>query len=142
MAAYPGVARGYACRLSAIGALLPSGTHKNQTMPASATTVSTPPTRTKFKMLRRVLAAGRVVVEAIQQHLVRRRADLVGRRLHQPQPQVAAGKLDAVEIAGDLALRRQDHDAAGVDVLVLLGVVDVAKADGGGQLLDGLGPCP
>ena len=88
---------------------------------------------------RRIFAGGRVVVETIEQHLVRRRADLVGRRLHQPQPQVAAGKLDAVEIAGDPALRRQDHDAAGVNVLILLGIVDVAKPNGTGQLLDRLG---
>ena len=78
-------------------------------------------------------------METIEQHLVRGRADLVGRGFHEPQPQIAAGKIDAVEIAGDSALRRHEHDAAGVNVLILLGIIDVAKAHGAGQLLDRLG---
>ena len=87
----------------------------------------------------RILAAGRVVVKAVEQDHVGRRSDLFGRGFHESEPQIAGGKLNAVEVAGYPALGRENHDAAGVDILVLPGIVDVAKADGEGQLLDRVG---
>src|ERR1700730_4633951 len=40
----------------------------------------------------------RVVVEAVEEHLVDGRADAVAGRLHQPQPDVARRELDAVQV--------------------------------------------
>ena len=89
----------------------------------------------------RVLSRGRIVVKAIQQHLIRRRADSFIRRFHQSQPHIARRILDAVEIARDPPGRRQNHDGAAVRVLVGQRIVDVAEAHRVGQsLARSLGP--
>src|SRR5712692_2854653 len=80
-----------------------------------------------------VLAAGRVVVVAVQQDLVRRRADPAIGRFHQPQAQIARRIVDSVEIPRHPAHWRQQHDGAAVRILVGHGVVDVVEADGVGQ---------
>ena len=72
-------------------------------------------------------------MKAIEQNLVDRRADLILRRLDQPEPQVATGILDVVKVARDFAGRREDHDPAGMDELVLLRVETIAETDGIGQ---------
>ena len=46
------------------------------------------------------------------------------------------GVMDSVKVAGQLALRSENHDAAGVSELVGHGVVVVTEPDGFGQLVD------
>ncbi len=91
--------------------------------------VATPPARTTRITARLYLPRGRVVVEAGQQQLVDGAADLVIRRLHQRQLQVARPVLDAVEVPRQPAVRRHDHDPAGVRVLPDRLVVGVPEAD-------------
>ena len=83
-----------------------------------------------------VPAARRVVVKAIQEDIVDRAADLPIGGLDQRQPQIARPVLDAVEVVRQPALRRRDHDAAGVRELTDRRVVGVAKADRAGQRRD------
>src|SRR5207244_13614252 len=76
-----------------------------------------------------VLARGRVVLEAAQDHAVQRRPHLALRGFDDGQPQLARGKLHAVQVAGDPAVRAQDHAHRGVLVLLRLLVVPVAKTN-------------
>ena len=82
---------------------------------------------------RAVLTGRRIVVETEQENFIDRRADLIVRRLHQSQADIARRILDAVEILRHPALRGEDHDGAGVGVLVGLRVVLVMEADGVGN---------
>ena len=100
--------------------------------------VSTPPSAHEIQHGRAVLAGRRVVVKTEQQNLVDRRADLVLRRFDQPEPQIAAGIMDVVEVTGDFAGRREEHDPRCMRELIALRVVRVAKADRVGQPLDRL----
>ena len=110
----------------------------------NAITIAIPPTNRKAAPAaphqvhgdRAVLAGRRIVVEAEQENLVHRRADLIARRLHQAQADIARRILHAVEILRYPALRGQDHDGAGVSVLVGLRVVLVMEPDGIGQRAD------
>src|SRR5204862_1062274 len=52
---------------------------------------------------RAVLAGGRIVVEAEEQHLIDCRADPVRRCLHEPEPAIAGRGLHPVEVAGEVA---------------------------------------
>ena len=64
-----------------------------------------------------VLAARRVVVEAVEEDRVDRSADLSGRGLDEAEAEVARRVLDAVEVAGEPALGRRDDDGARVGEL-------------------------
>ena len=79
-----------------------------------------------------VFAGQWVVAIAEQQELIDRIADGAVGCFDEAPAQVARGVVDAVEIARQFAFRRQHHQAAGVDVLVGVFVVFVAKADGCG----------
>ena len=57
-------------------------------------------------------------------------------RLEQPEAHVGRVVLDAVEVARDVPLRRQEVDGRGVRVLLLPLVVVVLEADGVGDLAD------
>ena len=54
-----------------------------------------------------VAAGHRVVVIAVEQQRVDRRADLAGRRFDEREPQIARAVLDAEQIARQPAVRRQ-----------------------------------
>ena len=82
--------------------------------PPMPSTVRTPPSRTRFITMSAVAAALRVVVEAVEQQLVDRRADVPLARFDQRQPQLLRRVLDAVEVARQPALRRRDQHAADV----------------------------
>src|ERR1700689_4988124 len=60
-----------------------------------------------------VLSAGGVVVKTEQQNLVDRRADLVGRSLHQTQPDISRRVFHAIEVFRKTSLGSEDHDRAG-----------------------------
>src|SRR5579863_9663179 len=77
-----------------------------------------------------VLAVRRIVVEAVEQHLIDRRSDGAARGFVEAQTNVASLVLDAVEIARYAPGGRQEHDGAGMDVLIRVGVVGVVEADG------------
>ena len=76
------------------------------------------------------LPSGRVVVEAVEEDLVDGRADLPGGGLDEAEAQVARRVLDSVEVAGEAAVGRRDHDGARVGELVA--VLVVAEAESGG----------
>src|SRR5205085_3984650 len=71
-----------------------------------------------------------VVVVTEQQNVVDGRADLSGRGVHQAQAHVAAGIFDAVEVAGDAAIRGQEQDAAGMGEQIGFRVVAKAEVRG------------
>src|SRR4029079_6959270 len=77
-----------------------------------------------------VLPARRVVVEAREQKLICRTADLPIRSLDERQAQIARSVLDAVEVMRQPAVRRHHHDPARVRELPGVRVVGVAEADG------------
>src|SRR5262245_6226395 len=79
----------------------------------------------------------RVVHITIKNDLIGERSDLSRRSVDHAEAQVARRVFDPVKITRDLALRRQDHNAAGVGVLLRHRVPDVTKADGLRQRLDG-----
>src|SRR5579883_351621 len=76
-----------------------------------------------------VFGGGRIVMVAEQQNLIRSRANPVLRRLDQTSFQVFRLKLHTVKIAGSPALRREHHDAASVQVDVVVRIVPIMKAD-------------
>src|SRR5438445_6168510 len=83
------------------------------------------------------VAAGlRIVVIAIEQHLIDRRADLAGRCVDERESQIARAVLDAEEIARDPSLRRQHDDACGMGELPEALVPDVAEARRFGEPID------
>ena len=94
------------------------------------------PIRDRVEDRHAVLPDARVVVIAEQQHLVGDRAELVVRRFDERQAEIARREIDPEEIAGHDALRRRDVDRRAVRVLLDVGVVGVAEADGVGQRLD------
>ena len=117
--------------------------HASHSSDASTTTVSARPPH-QIHHRHGVLARLRVIAVAEQKRPIdHRRADLVLRRLHQTQTEVAregAGVIriaEGDEITGYLSLRRQDDDATWVGEQVVLGVVPELKADGVGQPQDG-----
>src|SRR5690349_5255473 len=75
-------------------------------------------------------------MEAVEQDPVGRRADAVLGRFHQPEPQVAWREAHVEEIARYPPLGCEQHDAAGVGVLIVLSVVTVTEADRVGELFD------
>src|SRR5205085_8391434 len=77
-----------------------------------------------------ILRGRRIVMEAEQQDAIDRRADLSCRSIDETQAHVAAGILDAVEIAGDAAVGGQDHHAAGMREEFGLRVVTEAEIRG------------
>src|SRR5262245_40924792 len=79
----------------------------------------------------------RVVHITIKNDLIGERSDLSRRGVDHAEAQVARRVFDPVKITRDLALWRQDHNAAGVGVLLRHRVPDVTKADGLRQRLDG-----
>src|SRR5439155_13471397 len=70
-----------------------------------------------------------VVLRAVQQNLIDRRADLSLRCLDQAKSQVSAGVLNPVEVSCEVAIWSQHHDARRVKVLFGLRIVVVSKAD-------------
>ena len=54
---------------------------------------------------RSIFPGVRIVVIAVQEHLIRQRADLVLRRLNQSQAQILGRVLDSVVVLRDFALR-------------------------------------
>src|SRR5947207_8813982 len=78
----------------------------------------------------------RIVVIAVQNHLICERSNFVLRSLNQPQPQVLCRKFHAIVILGDPALGSQDHDASRVRELISLGIVLVLKSRGLGQCVN------
>src|SRR5438128_2505720 len=65
------------------------------------------------------ISAGlRIVVIAIKEHAIDKRADLVLTRLDQAQPEIPSRELDAVEVLRYAAVRRQDENGADVRPLL------------------------
>src|SRR6266480_5173758 len=85
---------------------------------------------------RAVPAGGGVVVEAEEEKLIDRRADLVGRGLHQPQAEIARRRLDAVEVARDGARGREHDGGRDVRELPARRVGGVAEADRAREAVD------
>ncbi len=75
---------------------------------------------------------------AKQQELIDGGADAVGSRFHQAQTQLPRGIGEAVEVAGQLALRGHDHEPGGVRKLVCGSIVGIPKTHGRSQPLDRL----
>ena len=75
---------------------------------------------------------------AQQQNLVDGRTDPTGRAFDQAQPQVVRRIVDAIQITGEPAVGRGNHDATGVRKLVARGVVVIAEADCFREPVDGL----
>ena len=88
-----------------------------------------------------VLARARVVAKAGEEHAIDDAADLPSRRLDERQPDVERAKRDAVEVAGDPPVRRQDEGTGRVGVLSAPGIVRVAEAERVGEGAD-LGVAP
>src|SRR5579859_7375835 len=84
----------------------------------------------------RVLLPLRVVVVAEEQQLLGRRDRAALGGLEQAEAHVAGGGLDAVEVAREVALGREQVDRRGVRVLLLARVVVVLEADRLGDLAD------
>ena len=82
-------------------------------------------------------AARRVVVIAIQQNVIDRRADFARGGIHEAEAHVAAGIFDTVEIAGDVAVRREQQNAAGVSEEIVLGIEGETEVRGFGRGFDG-----
>src|SRR6266699_5587733 len=78
----------------------------------------------------------RIIVVAIQNHLIGQGSNLALRSLNQPQPQVLWRKFHAIVILGDLALGSQDHNGGRVRELTGLGIVLVLKSRGLGQCVN------
>ena len=72
----------------------------------------------------RARAAGRSASRSCRRALARAPTEAPGR------------KIDPIEVAGDPAVGRDDHDAGGVGVQLGVGVIRVAKADGLRKRLD------
>src|ERR1035441_782867 len=88
----------------------------------------------------RVLVGLGIVVVAVSQYVIHRRADAVGRSVHQPQPQILGRILHSHVILRQLALRRDYLDGAGVGKLGELAIRSrnphIAKAHRLGQSVD------
>src|SRR5213592_2877302 len=85
---------------------------------------------------RAVLAGGGVVVEAEEEELIDRRADLARRGLDQPQAEIARRRLDAVEVARDGTPRRRHDGHRDVRELPPRRVGGVAEADRAREAVD------
>src|SRR5262245_11302578 len=83
-----------------------------------------------------VRPAIRVVHITVKDDLIGERSDSSGRSVDHSEADVERRVFDPVKITRELALRRQDHNAAGVAVLLRYRVPDVAKADGLRQCLN------
>src|SRR5690606_5995051 len=83
-----------------------------------------------------VLSGGWVVHEAEQKDLIGDGSDGVLRSFNKRQTQVARGKLDVEEIAGDASLGRADDGAGGVRVFSGVGVEPGSEADGLAEFFD------
>src|SRR5262245_15208323 len=77
---------------------------------------------------RAVFSLCRVVVIAVEEHLIDKVADLSLPRLYQSQAKILRRILHTVVVLRNLALGRQDHDRGGVRALLRLLVVLVLKA--------------
>src|SRR5712671_7931966 len=78
----------------------------------------------------------RVVVVAVQQQRIDRRADLPGRRFDDAVAQVAGAVLDAEEVPGEPAVRRQHDDAARMRELPGVRIPGVPEAGSLRQAID------
>src|SRR5271156_5390451 len=65
-----------------------------------------------------IFPGGRIVVIAKEQHLIDGRADFSLRSFHQAQAKIARRELDAIKVARDFSLRRQEHNGAGMGELL------------------------
>src|SRR5512142_1253140 len=72
---------------------------------------------------RAVLSGARIVVIAVEQHLVGQRADPVLRSLDDAQADVAGRVFNAVVVLGEFPFRGHQHDAGGVGELIGLRIV-------------------
>src|SRR5271156_6680546 len=59
-----------------------------------------------------IFPGGRIVVVAEEQHLIDGRADFSLRSFHQAKAKIARRELDAIKVARDFSLRRQEHNRA------------------------------
>src|SRR6266849_1704916 len=69
-----------------------------------------------------VSGARGIVVITEQQDVIDRRADLSCRGVDQSEAHVTAGVFDAVEVAGDAAVRGKEQHAAGVSKEIVFGI--------------------
>src|SRR2546426_2968322 len=86
-----------------------------------------------------VLSARRIIVVAVEQHLIDRIANLPLRRFDQAHPQILGWKIHTIEVARDATLRSQHHDRGRVRELVDLRIVLILEAYRPGQRVDGIG---
>src|SRR5258708_18014835 len=80
---------------------------------------------------------GGVVVKAKQQDMIDGRADLSGGSIHEPEAHVAAGILDAVEVARDATVRGKKQHAAGVREEIVLSIASETEVCGFGGGFNG-----
>src|SRR5258708_23885430 len=80
---------------------------------------------------------GGVVVIAKQQDVIDGRADLSGGSIHEPEAHVAAGILDAVEVARDATVRGKKQHAAGVREEIVLSIERETEVCGSGGAFNG-----
>src|SRR5579884_2023898 len=78
---------------------------------------------------RSVLTGLRIVVIAEQENLIDRRADAVVRSLDQRKLQIFGLIVDAVQVAREMAIGREHHNAARVDKHLMRGIVAVMKSN-------------
>src|SRR5271157_549579 len=78
-----------------------------------------------------------IVLIAEEQHAIDGRADLARGGIHETEAYVAAWILDAIEVARDSAIRREDKDAAGVREQTALRKKIIAKIRGLRGSVDG-----
>ena len=102
----------------------------------SARTVAAPRDPDRAHDREAVAAGHRVVVIAVEQQRVDRRADLSRRRLDDAEAQIARSVFDAEQILRQPAVGREDDDAARMRVLFRLRVPGVAEAGGLRQPID------
>ena len=108
--------------------------------PPSVNTVTSPPNCTTRATISECLLVVGIVVVAVGQNVVHRRADAIGRSLDQSQPQILGRILDAHVVLRQLAFRRHNLNRAGVRKLRQLAVrpgnLHVAEAHRLGQRVD------
>src|SRR2546430_17544785 len=66
------------------------------------------------------------------------RADFAGGSVDEAKAHVAARVFDTVKIARDVSVRSQQHHAAGVREVIVLGVIAIAEVGCFGERVDGL----
>src|SRR5215471_17119996 len=83
-----------------------------------------------------VFTDGRVVLEAVQENVIRKRAEFSVRCLDQAQFEICRVEFDAIEVLRDNACRGQHDNAARMSPLFRVVVIGIAEADLVGQLMN------